>query len=155
MWVEVNPQNSQKLEPAKFSCYTVADWNLRVRSNVLSCFINSKFLHECNQSLSWTQQSKVWNDLDSTITIKMFFPKYQNYARSVFGTPLYPWPEVNFVWEGVVDGDVMAYQTVQNCRKLSLVYSYTDFYPGKTDLPRANSSKISQGKFISGFVLPR
>ena len=31
----------------------------------------------------------------------------------------------------------------------------TDFYLGKTDLPRANSSKISQGKFISGFVLPR
>ena len=29
----------------------------------------------------------------------------------------------------------------------------TDFYLGKTDLPRANSSKISQGKFISGFVL--
>ena len=26
----------------------------------------------------------------------------------------------------------------------------TDFYPGKTDLPRANSSKISRGKFISG-----
>ena len=31
----------------------------------------------------------------------------------------------------------------------------TDFYLGKTDLPRANSSKISQGKFISRFVLPR
>ena len=31
----------------------------------------------------------------------------------------------------------------------------TDFYLGKTDLPMANSSKISQGKFISGFVLPR
>ena len=31
----------------------------------------------------------------------------------------------------------------------------TDFYPGKTDLPRAISSKISRGKFISGFVLPR
>ena len=31
----------------------------------------------------------------------------------------------------------------------------TDFYLGKTDLPRANSSKISRGKFISGFVLPR
>ena len=31
----------------------------------------------------------------------------------------------------------------------------TDFYLGKTDLPRANSSKISQGNFISGFVLPR
>ena len=31
----------------------------------------------------------------------------------------------------------------------------TDFYRGKTDLPRANSSKISGGKFISGFVLPR
>ena len=34
----------------------------------------------------------------------------------------------------------------------------TDFYLGKTDLPRANSSKISQGpegKFISGFVLLR
>ena len=30
----------------------------------------------------------------------------------------------------------------------------TDFYLGKTDLPRANSSKISQGKFISCFVLP-
>ena len=31
----------------------------------------------------------------------------------------------------------------------------TDFYPGKTDLPKAISSKISRGKFISGFVLPR
>ena len=31
----------------------------------------------------------------------------------------------------------------------------TEFYWGKTDLPRANSSKISQGKFILGFVLPR
>ena len=31
----------------------------------------------------------------------------------------------------------------------------TDFYLGKNDLPRANSSKISRGKFISGFVLPR
>ena len=31
----------------------------------------------------------------------------------------------------------------------------TDFYLGKTDLPRANSSKICLGKFISGFVLPR
>ena len=31
----------------------------------------------------------------------------------------------------------------------------TDFYLGKTDLPRANSSKIFRGKFISGFVLPR
>ena len=31
----------------------------------------------------------------------------------------------------------------------------TDFYLGKTDLPRANVSKISRGKFISGFVLPR
>ena len=30
-----------------------------------------------------------------------------------------------------------------------------DFYLGKTDLPRANSSKIYLGKFISGFVLPR
>ena len=30
----------------------------------------------------------------------------------------------------------------------------TDFYLGKTDLPRANSSKICRGKFISGFVLP-
>ena len=30
----------------------------------------------------------------------------------------------------------------------------TDIYLGKTDLPRANSSKISRGKFISGFVLP-
>ena len=30
-----------------------------------------------------------------------------------------------------------------------------DFYLSKTDLPRANSSKISRGKFISGFVLPR
>ena len=30
----------------------------------------------------------------------------------------------------------------------------TDFYLGKSDLPRANSSKIAQGKFISGFVLP-
>ena len=29
-----------------------------------------------------------------------------------------------------------------------------DFYLGKTDLPRANSSKICLGKFISGFVLP-
>ena len=28
----------------------------------------------------------------------------------------------------------------------------TDFYLGKTDLPRANSSKICLGKFISGFV---
>ena len=31
----------------------------------------------------------------------------------------------------------------------------TDFYLGKTDLRRANSSKICLGKFISGFVLPR
>ena len=31
----------------------------------------------------------------------------------------------------------------------------TDFYLGKTDLPRAISSKISRGKFIWGFVLPR
>ena len=31
----------------------------------------------------------------------------------------------------------------------------TDFYLGKTNLPRANSSKICLGKFISGFVLPR
>ena len=31
----------------------------------------------------------------------------------------------------------------------------TDFYLGKTNLPRVNSSKISRGKFISGFVLPR
>ena len=31
----------------------------------------------------------------------------------------------------------------------------SDFYLRKTDLPRANSSKISRGKFISGFVLPR
>ena len=31
----------------------------------------------------------------------------------------------------------------------------TDFYQGKTDLPRANSSKIFRGKFISGFVLPK
>ena len=31
----------------------------------------------------------------------------------------------------------------------------TDFYLGKSDLPRANSSKIARGKFISGFVLPR
>ena len=30
----------------------------------------------------------------------------------------------------------------------------TDFYLGKSDLPRANSSKLSGGKFISGFVLP-
>ena len=29
----------------------------------------------------------------------------------------------------------------------------SDFYLGKTDLPRANLSKISRGKFISGFVL--
>ena len=28
----------------------------------------------------------------------------------------------------------------------------TDFYPGKSDLPRANSSKICRGKFISGSV---
>ena len=27
----------------------------------------------------------------------------------------------------------------------------TDFHLGKTDLPRANSSKICLGKFISGF----
>ena len=31
----------------------------------------------------------------------------------------------------------------------------TDFYLGKPFLPRANSSKIYLGKFISGFVLPR
>ena len=31
----------------------------------------------------------------------------------------------------------------------------TDFYLGKSDLPRANSSKIARGKFMSGFVLPR
>ena len=31
----------------------------------------------------------------------------------------------------------------------------TDFYLGKTDLSRANSSKICLGKFISGFALPR
>ena len=31
----------------------------------------------------------------------------------------------------------------------------TDFYVGKPFLPRANSSKICLGKFISGFVLPR
>jgi len=31
----------------------------------------------------------------------------------------------------------------------------TDFYLGKTDLPRAISSTISRGKFIWGFVLPR
>ena len=31
----------------------------------------------------------------------------------------------------------------------------THFYLGKTDLPRVNSSKVSRGKFISGFVLPR
>ena len=31
----------------------------------------------------------------------------------------------------------------------------TDFYPGKSNLPEVNSSKISRGKFISGFVLPR
>ena len=31
----------------------------------------------------------------------------------------------------------------------------TDFYLGKSDLPRSNSSKISRGKFISGFVLPK
>ena len=31
----------------------------------------------------------------------------------------------------------------------------TDFYLGKPFLPRANSSKICLGKFISGFVLPR
>ena len=31
----------------------------------------------------------------------------------------------------------------------------TDFYLGKTDLPRANSPKVSRGKFISGFVLPK
>ena len=90
MWVEVNPQNSQKLEPAKFSCYTVADWNLRVRSNLLSCFINSKFLHECNQSLSWTQQSKVWNDLDSTITIKMFFAKISKLCKERIWHPTIP-----------------------------------------------------------------
>ena len=30
----------------------------------------------------------------------------------------------------------------------------TDFYLGESDLPRANSSKISRVKFISGFVLP-
>ena len=30
----------------------------------------------------------------------------------------------------------------------------TDFHLGESDLPRANSSKISRGKFISGFVLP-
>ena len=30
----------------------------------------------------------------------------------------------------------------------------TDFYLGKPFLPRANSSKIYLGKFISGFVLP-
>ena len=28
----------------------------------------------------------------------------------------------------------------------------SDFYLGKTDLPGANSSKISRGKFISGFT---
>ena len=31
----------------------------------------------------------------------------------------------------------------------------TDIYLGKPFLPRANSSKICLGKFISGFVLPR
>ena len=31
----------------------------------------------------------------------------------------------------------------------------TDFHLGKIDLPTANSLKISRGKFISGFVLPR
>ena len=31
----------------------------------------------------------------------------------------------------------------------------THFCLGKTDLPRVNSLKISWGKFISGFVLPR
>ena len=31
----------------------------------------------------------------------------------------------------------------------------TDFYLGKTDLPRANSSKFCLRKLISGFVLPR
>ena len=31
----------------------------------------------------------------------------------------------------------------------------TDFYLGKTDLPKANPSKIVRGKFISGFILPR
>ena len=31
----------------------------------------------------------------------------------------------------------------------------SDFYLRKTDLPKANSSKISRGKFLSGFVLPR
>ena len=36
---------------------------------------------------------------------------------------------------------------------VAVVTLYTDFYLGKPDLPRANSSKISRGKFISGFVL--
>ena len=31
----------------------------------------------------------------------------------------------------------------------------TNYDLGKTDLPRVNSSKISRGKFILGFVLPR
>ena len=39
-------------------------------------------------------------------------------------------------------------------RDISCGYT-TDFYLGKADLPRANSSKICLGKFISGFVLPR
>ena len=67
----------------------LADWNLRVRSNVLSCFINSKFLQECNQLLSWTQQRKVWNDLDSTITIKMFFAKISKLYKEAYLAPDY------------------------------------------------------------------
>ena len=38
---------------------------------------------------------------------------------------------------------------------VAVVTLYTDFYLGKTDLPRANLSKISRGKFISGFVLTK
>ena len=83
----------------------------------------------------------------------MFFAKISKLCKERIWHPTIPVTGGEFCMRG--RGDVMAYQTVQNCRKLSLVYSYTDFYPGKTDLPRANSSKISQGKFISGFVLPR
>ena len=38
---------------------------------------------------------------------------------------------------------------------LKISFGHTTNFYGKPFLPRANSSKICIGKFISGFVLPR
>ena len=126
--------------PTDFSSFSLFSLQFSLLTLVFKCFLISCFpLFSCHEFFQYENQS---------------FP-----ASLTDNDKLYNLCEksqlVEILWR---KGDYSKLRPTRARTRDAIIISCghtTDFYLGKSDSPRANSSKISRGKFISGFVLPR